>query len=139
MNKKLLTIWGIVALSVGCLSTISRDIPTEAPVIDTLGVDGDSSLIQEKTNQPAPFIDATLPPASDESTVSGVIELRQLPSECSVGLSTAECKKRTEKTAEEMREEAYDKLTDKLFPNTQDSKKGRVRLKEGGLEWQLKF
>lgn len=59
--------------------------------------------------------------------------------ECPVGLTNTECRKRSDKTAEEMRDEAFDRLSDRLFHGFGQTKVGRLRLKKDRLEWQLKF
>lgn len=59
--------------------------------------------------------------------------------ECPVGLTNSECQRRSDKTAEEMRDEAFDRLSDRLFHGFGQTKIGRLRLKKDRVEWQLKF
>ncbi len=57
---------------------------------------------------------------------------------CKSGLTYDDCKEEASKTEEELREEAYDTLSDKWL-GTSGSKKGKFRLKPNRIEWRIKF
>lgn len=134
MNKGFFMIWVVCLLVAGCAANATKNTVGSTPAFSASGLVSGGEL---------EFRALGIRPNLPLRQGGNNLDLFLKQAECPVGLSSGECKERSDQNADEIREDAYnnftDKVTDKLFPAINRNKVGRFRLKKDRVEWQLKF
>ncbi|MBU0654283.1 MAG: hypothetical protein KJ914_04020 [Gammaproteobacteria bacterium] len=134
MSKGFFMIWVVCLLVAGCAANATKNTVGGMPAFSVPGQASEGEL---------GFRALGIRPNLPLRQGSNNLDLFLKQTACPVGLSYDECKERSDQNVAEIREDAYnkltDKVTDKLFPAINRSKVGRFRLKKDRVEWQLKF